>query len=73
MFLLNTTLLLTYVHAAVRIKIVTPLNYAGSPVGYKGWDITIILGKVTLTPSIGNSQLPCKSHYWITDNKIVTA
>lgn len=27
--------------------------------------------RVTLRPSIGNHQFPCKSHYYITDNKIV--
>lgn len=26
---------------------------------------------VTLTPSIGNSNFPCKSHYYITDSKII--
>jgi Family of unknown function (DUF6527) len=26
--------------------------------------------KVTLHPSIGNFQMPCKSHYWIKDNRV---
>ena len=26
--------------------------------------------RVTLRPSIGNFQMPCKSHYWITENRI---
>lgn len=28
---------------------------------------------VSLTPSIGNYQIPCKTHYWITRNKVVWA
>lgn len=27
-------------------------------------------GAVSFDPSIGNNQLPCKSHYYITGNKI---
>ena len=27
-------------------------------------------GKVSLSPSIGNNYLSCKSHYYITENKI---
>ena len=26
---------------------------------------------LSLTPSIGNSRLPCRSHYWIKDNKVI--
>jgi hypothetical protein len=32
------------------------------------WSLNDSNGKVTLTPSIGNYQLPCKSHYIITNN-----
>lgn len=48
------------------IKTVTPL-------GYDGWLLTWADGKATLSPSIGNQQFPCKSHYWIRENKIVWA
>ncbi len=43
---------------------VTPF---GSP---NGW--TLITGKegITLRPSIGNLQFKCRSHYWITNNKV---
>jgi hypothetical protein len=27
--------------------------------------------RITLHPSIGNFQMPCKSHYWVRENKIV--
>lgn len=43
-------------------EVVTPLNS-------HGW-ILYFNGKVTLRPSIGNYDLPCKSHYFITDNRI---
>lgn len=46
------------------IKTVTPL---GLP---NGWDYTCEDGLVTLHPSIGNQQFPCKSHYWIKRNQI---
>lgn len=43
-------------------KTVTPLH----PV--HGWILTKQNDKVTLTPSISNYQMPCKSHYIITKN-----
>ncbi len=47
-------------------KTVLPLNYDGST---HGWDlIKESNGTVSFTPSIGNFQLPCKSHYIITKN-----
>lgn len=37
--------------------------------GEKGWElIEHDNGKISLTPSIGNFQFPCKSHYIITKN-----
>jgi hypothetical protein len=44
-------------------KIITPLDPTE-------WHLTIKKGKPSLYPSIGNWQLPCKSHYWITDGEI---
>lgn len=35
------------------------------------WDMKILDGKPTLSPSIGNFQLPCKSHYFIRDGKVI--
>ena len=44
-------------------KIITPL-------GSTDWSFKEVNDKPTLFPSIGNWQLPCKSHYWITDGVI---
>lgn len=44
-------------------EVVTPLNPAK-------WHLTERNGSVSLTPSIGNWSFPCKSHYWITHNRI---
>lgn len=35
-----------------------------------GWQITHKNGLVTLNPSIANYQVPCRSHYWISDNEV---
>lgn len=45
---------------------VTPLNRDDSD-NY-GWWLTVKSAKVSLLPSIYNHQLPCKSHYIITNN-----
>lgn len=39
-------------------KIITPL-------GPTDWSLTVTKNKPTLYPSIGNWQIPCRSHYWI--------
>lgn len=44
------------------IETVTPLN------AETGWTLTV---DGTLHPSVGNNQLPCRSHYWITEGRIV--
>lgn len=48
------------------VQTVTPFHD-----GTSGWTLTNNDNKITLRPSIGNQQFPCKSHYWITDNQIV--
>lgn len=35
-----------------------------------GWSMIKKDGKVTMRPSVGNFEYPCKSHYYITENKI---
>lgn len=35
------------------------------------WSLTEKDGQVSFRPSIGNWQLPCQAHYYITENKIV--
>ena len=37
------------------------------------WSLTMVDGRATLSPSISCVGFPCKSHYWIRDNKIVWA
>ena len=44
-------------------KIVTPLGPAE-------WSFSEKNGKPTLSPSIGNWQIPCRSHYWIRAGEI---
>lgn len=47
-------------------KVVVPLNPTA-------WAFTESNGLPTLYPSIGNWQLPCRSHYFITDGRIIWA
>lgn len=44
-------------------KVVTPLTPTD-------WEITYDGKTVSLSPSIGNWNFKCKSHYWITKNKV---
>jgi len=44
-------------------KIVTPL-------GPREWSFHEKNGKPTLSPSVGNWQIPCRSHYWIRGGQI---
>lgn len=45
-------------------------NQTVTPTGGNRWIITISNGNVTLNPSIGNWQFPCKSHYFIRENRV---
>lgn len=45
-------------------RVVTPLKPAK-------WQLKDAGGLVSLSPSIGRWQLPCKSHYWICDNQVL--
>lgn len=38
--------------------------------GPNGWTLTDGPNGITLRPSIGNQNFPCRSHYWITDGKV---
>lgn len=40
------------------------------PFGLHGWTLTESLSGVTMRPSVGSYSLPCRSHYFITDNQI---
>jgi Family of unknown function (DUF6527) len=45
-------------------EVVTILGPADSSITYNGRNVSI-------STSIGNSNFPCKSHYWIEDNRIL--
>jgi len=47
-------------------EVVTPLSPAQ-------WSLTFDGDSVSLDPSIGNWNFPCRSHYWILRNKVKTA
>ena len=44
-----------------------------TPIGSIWWTLIWNGKTITLDPSIGSWNLPCKSHYWIKENKIVWA
>jgi len=57
----------TAIHKCVcgcGLKVVTPI-------GPQEWALTFDGETVTLSPSIGNFQYPCKSHYWIRNSLVV--
>lgn len=41
-----------------------------TPIGPTEWSIENGAAGVSLSPSVGNWQRPCKSHYWISDGEI---
>ncbi|MBK9391886.1 MAG: hypothetical protein IPN68_17460 [Bacteroidetes bacterium] len=41
-----------------------------TPIGPTDWSLEEKDGKATLYPSIGNWQIPCRSHYWIIKGRI---
>jgi hypothetical protein len=46
-----------------RTKVVTPLKPTD-------WKLTFDGKTVTLDPSIGNWSFPCRSHYWVRNNRV---
>lgn len=48
-------------------------NEVVTPISPTDWQLSFNGESVTLTPSIGNWNFKCKSHYWITNNKITMA
>jgi hypothetical protein len=42
-----------------------------TPIKPTDWILTWNGTSVSLNPSIGNWSLPCQSHYWIIENKII--
>ncbi len=43
------------------------------PIAPSCWSVQYDGESISLNPSIGNFQYPCKSHYWIRNNKVVWA
>ena len=41
------------------------------PIAPDFWSVRYDGETVSLAPSIGNYQFPCKSHYWIKENKVI--
>lgn len=48
-------------------------NKVITPIGLNGWSFTETKGAATLDPSLGNWELPCRSHYWIIKGQVVWA
>ena len=44
-----------------------------TPLGPADWSLEIVSGTVTLRPSIGNWSLPCRSHYFVREGRVVSA
>ena len=57
-------------HTAIHLCACGCGNRTVTPLGPNEWSLRESEGKVTLRPSIGNFEFPCKSHYYITDNTI---
>lgn len=45
-------------------------NKVALPLSPAGWSLTYNGSTISLTPSIGNSSLPCRSHYWIRNGQV---
>lgn len=41
-----------------------------TPIARSGWKLTYDGETVSFSPSIGNWNLPCKSHYWISESRV---
>lgn len=41
-----------------------------TPIGSAEWSVSVNSGRPSLSPSIGNWALPCRSHYWIKNGQI---
>jgi len=45
-------------------------NEVVTPISRKGWKLSFDGESVSLSPSIGSWNLPCKSHYFISNNTV---
>ena len=46
-------------------------NEVVTPISPNDWNLTFNGATISLSPSIGNWNFDCKSHYWIKKNKIL--
>ena len=46
-------------------------NEVVTPISPTDWHLSFDGQSISLHPSIGNWNFPCKTHYWITHNKIL--
>lgn len=58
-------------HAAVHLCACGCGEKVSTPLRPTEWSLGVNDGRPSLTPSVGNWQLPCRSHYWIQDGAIV--
>jgi hypothetical protein len=48
-------------------------NEVVTPISPADWSLTFHGDSISLNPSIGNWSFKCKSHYWITENRVLWA
>jgi len=48
-------------------------NEVVTPIALSGWRLLFDGETISLSPSIGNWNFECRSHYWIRNNRIVWA
>lgn len=46
-------------------------NKVVTPISSNDWQLIIRGNTVSLRPSIGNGSFACRSHYWITNNRVL--
>jgi hypothetical protein len=60
-------------HIAVHKCLCGCGNEVITPISPDGWELRYNGKSVSLSPSIGNWNFDCKSHYWIKNNNIIFA
>ena len=48
-------------------------NEVVTPLSPNDWQLTFNGESISLSPSIGNWNFKCQSHYWIVNNKVIKA
>jgi len=56
---------------AIHLCICGCKNEVVTPISPTDWQLTFDGLSISLSPSIGNWSFECRSHYWITKNKII--